>query len=86
MRNFDRRLSRLEERFAARVDKNGLRPADVLRERERRWRIAEGEEPEEEGPNESVNYTRCRTIAEILQLPFRQRGLEKAALTGAPRR
>ena len=54
--------------MAAQLDENGRSPADVLRERERRWRLAEGKEPEEEEPNDSVSFEKCRTIAEVLRL------------------
>ena len=75
MRTIARRVSRLEERFAPRIDEQGRSPAEVIRERWRRRLAAEGRKPDEDPlPEDSVDPGYWpRTLAEILRGRFRGR-------------
>jgi hypothetical protein len=69
MRSIDRRIRRLAERFSPPVNEEGMRLVALLRERRRRNRAAEGQEPEN-GPLREGFYdrgNRPQTLAEILQ-------------------
>lgn len=58
MRTIIRRVSKLEERFAAQRDEQGSARFDAFFERVRRLRIAEGRDPEEGLPPRGAFYNR----------------------------
>lgn len=75
MRTVARRISKLEERFAARRDERGRTLFDVLRGiRERRHRrlVAEGREPEEVLPLIDAG-NRPRSLSETMRRRWLQR-------------
>jgi hypothetical protein len=76
MRTLNRRISRLEERFASRLDEERPSPAEVIRERRRRRLAAEGREPEKDPLWKNVIDTgsRPRSIADVIRSArFRRR-------------
>ena len=70
MNTLSRRLSKLEERFAPKVDAEGRIAADVLRERFRRRLEEEGREVPKNAQLQSL-LDGCRTPVDILRLRFR---------------
>jgi hypothetical protein len=70
MNTLSRRLRKLEERFAPKVDAEGRIAADVLRERFRRRLQQEGREAPKDAQLQS-RLDGCRTPVEILRLRFR---------------
>jgi len=78
MRTVARRISKLEDRFAARRDERGRTLADVLqrmRERRRLRLAAEGREPEKDLPQEHFTEAGDRpwTLAEGMRRRFELR-------------
>ena len=69
MKTLTRRVYRLEESFALRLDEDGYDPVAEIRERRRRRLAAEGREPEEDSLPENLldGGHRSRTIAEVLR-------------------
>jgi hypothetical protein len=73
MKTVSRRISKLEERFVPRVDRQGRNIGEVLRERLRRYLAQQGLPPEPARPLQSVIGAdgRPRTIGQLLRHPFR---------------
>jgi hypothetical protein len=86
MKTIVRRVSKLEERFAARREEPGRTVIDVLLEGRRRCRLAaEGHEPEEYPPLENFNQAGDRpwTLAERMRRRFELRRLSMEQLERA---
>jgi len=67
MKSITRRISKLEEELAPRRDEQGRTMADVLRERMRRLRIAEGGDAEEGLPPQGTFYNRPIRPEELIE-------------------